>query len=202
MGSRFHHDLGRPVRSSWAHGFSDRVSLPCRLDDVTKFALRVAATWRRIDLAWSVYSFPFADPNVLDRLADGFRVAGASAGVGGYLPLNATNRLTDPKIKSLLFGKNIEGKDFWLSEAQWRQQRSADGAVEHFGYPVHAGMPESATGIDRIRNNLLCEQWPSLTRAFEICVVIFRIPEKNAQMRWGDYVMDTDTGPHPFSFIE
>ncbi len=55
-------------------------------------------TWRRIGLAWSVYSFPFADPNVLDRLAEGFRAAGASAGVGGYLPLNAINRLIGPEI--------------------------------------------------------------------------------------------------------
>ncbi len=122
--------------------------------------------------------------------------------MGGYLPLNVINRLIGPEIKSLLFGKKIEGKDFWLSEAQWRQQRSADGEVEHFGYPVHAGMPESATGIDQIRINLLCEQWPPLTKTFKICVVMFRIPEKNARMRWGDYVMVTNTGPHPFSFVE
>lgn len=91
------------------------------------------------------------------HLAKGFRVAGASAGAGGYLPLDATNRLTGSEIKSLLFGKEIKGREFWLSELSWRQQRSADGKVKRSGYPVHAGMPEAATGVDRVLKDMLCE---------------------------------------------
>jgi len=159
-------------------------------------------TWRRINLAWAVYSYPFADRNVLERLADGFKLAGAPKSVGGYLPLYAANKLSGAEIKSLLFGEKIEGKGFWLSEFSWQQHRTDDGAVTQVGDPIHAGLPRTARGVGRIQDDLLCEQWPALTKTFEICVAIFRVPERNARHRWGEYVMVTDTGPHPFSLVQ
>jgi TolB-like protein/class 3 adenylate cyclase/Flp pilus assembly protein TadD len=159
-------------------------------------------TWRRIGLAWSVYSYPFANRAVLDRLASGFKVAGASVGIGGYLPLDAINKLSGTEIESLLFGSEINGNNFWLTESRWRQQRSADGAVEHTGFPIHAGMAKQATGAGRIEDDMLCDQWPLSTTELEICVVIFRVSNPNARIRWGDYVMVTDTGPQPFSLVE
>ncbi len=159
-------------------------------------------TWRRIGLAWSVYSYPFASREVLDRLAGGFKAAGASAGIGGYLPLDTINKLSGAEIESLLFGSEISGNNFWFTESRWRQQRTADGAVEHTGFPIHAGMAKQATGAGRIEDDMLCDQWPLLTEDLEICVVIFRISNPNARIRWGDYVMVTDTGPQPFSLVE
>jgi tetratricopeptide (TPR) repeat protein len=159
-------------------------------------------TWRRVGLAWSVFAFPFADPDVLVRLAGGLMAAGAAAGVGEYLALDDSNRLPGPEIRSLLFGRAIEGRDFWLSDNAWTQRRSADGRVIHAGYPIHAGLPEAATGLDRVHGDLLCEVWPVLTDDFEICVGVFRISEPGARLRWGDYVMVTDTGPYPFSLAQ
>jgi TolB-like protein/class 3 adenylate cyclase/Tfp pilus assembly protein PilF len=159
-------------------------------------------TWRRIDLAWSAYSFPFAERSVLERLVDGFKAAGAPESVGGYLPLHAANKLSGSEIKSLLFGEKTEGKGFWLSEFSWQQQRTDEGVVTHAGDPIHAGLPRTARGVGRIQDDLLCEQWPVLTKDFEICVVIFRVSDPNARLRWGEYVMVTDTGPHPFSLIQ
>ncbi len=159
-------------------------------------------TWRRINLAWSMYTHPFAERGVLERLAAGFEAAGAPKSVGGYLPLDVTNQLRGPQIESLLFGAEIKGKDFWLSQFVWQQRRTAAGEVTHVGDPIHAGLPELASGLGRIQDDMLCEQWPALTKDFEICVVIFRVPERNARLRWGDYVMVTDTGPHPFSLVE
>ena len=153
-------------------------------------------------LAWSVFSYPFADRNVLERLAGGFKAAGAPESVGGYLPLHAANKLSGSEIKSLLFGEKIKGKGFWLSEFSWQQQRTDDGAVKHVGDPIHAGLPATARGVGRIQDDLLCEQWPVLTKTFEICVVIFRVPDRNAHLRWGEYIMVTDTGPHPFSLVQ
>ena len=63
-------------------------------------------------------------------------------------------------------------------------------------------MREGANGVGRIEDDMLCEKWSELTETFEICVVIFRIPERNARIRWGDFVMVTDTGPKPFSLVE
>lgn len=159
-------------------------------------------TWRRFGLAWAVYSHPFARREVLDRLARGFEKAGAWAGVGKYLPLHEENRLAGDEIKSLLFGHEINGTSFWLSESIWRQQRGTGGAVEHEGYPIHAGMDVSAEGAGRMEEDRLCEKWPLLAKTFETCVVIFRVTDPGAKTRWGDYVMVTDTGPHPFSLAE
>lgn len=156
-------------------------------------------TWRRIDLAWSVYSFPFADRRVLERFAAGLRAAGAPGSVGGYLSLHPRNRLGGEDIRALLFGHEIEGTDFWLAEHHWRERRAENGRVDHFGYPIHPGLPTTASGQGWIHDDRLCERWPALSTSFEICVAVFRVPGEAARARWGDYVMVTDTGPHPFS---
>ena len=159
-------------------------------------------TWRRVGLAWAVYAHPFRDRAVQERLAAGFKNAGASAGVAGYLPLDKSNRLGGSEVRSLLFGKVINGKSFWMSDATWRQRRTPDGRIGHEGYPVHPGLGRSVSGVGRIEGDRLCEQWPAAGGSFETCVVIYRIPDGNARIRWGDYVMVTDTGPHPFSLAD
>jgi TolB-like protein/Flp pilus assembly protein TadD len=199
-------ELGRAEQAeaafrSFSQGILNRPSMAWSVKPEA-FANPRFHTWRRLDLAWSVYSYPFADRGVLERLAAGFEAAGAPSSVGGYLPLGATNALRGPEIESLLFGAEIKGKNFWLSEFVWHQRRTAAGAVMHVGDPIHAGLPEIATGVGRIQDDMLCEQWPVLTKAFEICVVVFRVPGRQARLRWGDYVMVTDTGPQPFSLIK
>lgn len=176
----------------------------------TEQAKAAYGTWgqgfvgRSPNVAWSMAMHPFSQQSVLDRLANGFKGAGASS-VFGYLPLHTKNRLSGSEIKSLLFGKKIKGTDFW-NWGPWRQQRTADGTVKHSGYPIHVYMSapgdRADTGVGRIENDMLCEQWPAFTTAFEVCVVIFRIPEGSALSFRGDYVMVTDQGPNPFSLVE
>ena len=155
--------------------------------------------WRRIDLAWSVYAFPFSDKDVLDRLARGLELAGATVGVGRYLPLSGPNRLNGPEVRSLLFDQTIQGQDFWLSQFDWRQTRSPTGFVEHTGFDIHPGLPADATGQGEIKDDTLCETWPVISQITALCVAVFRVPDADAQTRWGEYVMVTDTGPHPFT---
>ena len=153
-------------------------------------------------LVRAVVVFPFLQRSVLDRLADGFENSGATAGIGGYMPLYAENRLKGSEIKSLLFGREIKGFDFWNNSRIWGQRRTADGKVEHLGFHIHSGVVRGDTGVGRIEDDMLCEQWPKLATALEVCVAIFRITEANARIRWGDYVMVTNTGPHPFRVVE
>ncbi len=161
-------------------------------------------TWWRVDLAWAVYAHPFASREVLERLAKGLKVAGATSGIGGFLPIYAENRLSGEEIGALLFGSSIGGKGFQPGAALWRQDRAADGTVRHSGYPLHPGLDRAATGIGRIVGDRLCERWPGQgpDAALETCVAIYRIADAKARLRWGDYVLATDTGPHPFSIIE
>ncbi len=81
-------------------------------------------------------------------------------------------------------------------------ERTADGGVEHFGWPIHSYVQAGGTGSGRIEKDMLCEQWGDLPKHLEICVVIFRVPERNARIRWGDYVMVTETGPQGFKLAE
>jgi TolB-like protein/thioredoxin-like negative regulator of GroEL len=154
----------------------------------------------RLHQVMSIY--PFSDPDVLDRLANGFKAGGVPVGIGGYLPLHKMNKLSGPEIKPLLFGKEITGIWFWYVNFTWRQQRTADGAVEHFGYQIHPNVHGGDTGVGRVENDMLCEQWADMPKDLEICVVVFRVPERAARIRWGDYVMVTGTGPQPFTIVE
>jgi len=67
---------------------------------------------------------------------------------------------------------------------------------------VHPGLDRAATGTGRIEGNRLCERWPRPDAAMETCVAIYRIVDPKARLRWGAYVMATDTGPQPFSMAE
>ena len=152
------------------------------------------------DLSTAVWWFPFSDPDVLHRLAAGFKIAGAPD--NGYVPVHDDNRLSGPAIRSLLFGAEIKGTQFWNYQP-WRQQRTADGAVRHSGFPIQLYIRGLTHGIGRIDNDLLCERWPEFSEDLEICVSIFRMPKTDSEIvRRGDYVMFTDIGPMPFRVVE
>jgi tetratricopeptide (TPR) repeat protein len=159
-----------------------------------------------IRLAGMVALYPFSDPDVLERLANGFKAGGVSVGIGGYLPLHSENQLSGQEIKSLLFGKEIKGHWFWFKGGEdgsyWRQPRTVDGGVRHFGFQIHQYLRSGASGVGRIENDMLCERWGNLAPELEICVVIFRVTDPLARARWGDYVMVTEAGPQPFNVVE
>ena len=96
----------------------------------------------------------------MDRLARSFVVAGATG--KGYFPLHNEAKLSGSEIESLLFGREIEGTEFFGYD-RWRQRRTVEGKVEHFGYPIHVGIPEADHGISRIEDDMLCEHWPART---------------------------------------
>ena len=105
------------------------------------------------------------------------------------------------EIESLLSGGKIECREFWNNQI-WRRQQTADGVVEYDGFMIQPGMPSKTIRTSRIEDDMLCERWPDEPQSLELCSVIFRIPEKIARNRWGDYVMVTDTGPHPFKLAQ
>jgi len=157
------------------------------------------------DLARAMVKFPIADRAKLALLAEGLELAGVKAQYpreyGGYLPLDASSRLTGVEIQRLLSGVRIEGKGFW-GAAPWQRVESKDGSVTYPVRQIQAGVPKGAIGDSRVRDNLLCEQWHTTVPPLELCSAIFRVPESNARMRWGDYVLATDLGPYPFRLAE
>ncbi len=146
--------------------------------------------------------FPFSTATVLNRFAAGLRMAGAPVRSGEFLPLHMANKLSGREIKSLLFGKQIEGTRFWNMDDRWRQQRMATGTVEHTGHAIQPGVNSGDSGVGKIEEDMLCEIWPKLAKDIELCFVVFLITDRVARIRWGDYVMVTDSGPHPFSVAD
>jgi len=139
---------------------------------------------------------------VLGRLAEGLSAAGATGSVGGHLPLVEEYRLSGEGIEELLFGQEIEGRDFWLSQSSWQQHRDPEGRVVHDGYALHAGLRSPARGIGRTEGDSLCDRWSSPDPPVEICVAVFRVPPGAGRLRWGDYIMVTDIGPAPFRVVD
>lgn len=185
----------------FSRGYLDRPSMSWTVRPET-FRNPRFHTWRNIDLAWSVFTHPFRDPLVQERFAASLRVAGAPEGIGGYLALNRGNRLTGAEIRDVSFGKEISGSDFWLAEKEWRQTRTEEGKVTHYGVPIHVGPPQSDEGEGTTRDDLLCERWLLEEQRVEICSSVYRMFDARSRARWGDYVMVTDIGPFPFSVRE
>ncbi len=157
-------------------------------------------TWRLDEI---VAKYPISDAGVLDRFADGLKDVGVSVQSGGYYPVHTTNKLTGPEIKTLLFGSQIGGDHPWCSSyCLWRQVRTADGTVQHLGHPIQPGVAAKDSGSGKIKNNMLCEIWPKLAKDIELCVAVFRITDRIARIKWGDYIMVTDHGPMPFSLTD
>jgi TolB-like protein/class 3 adenylate cyclase/Flp pilus assembly protein TadD len=155
-------------------------------------------------VAQAVSNYPFLDDRILQRLADGFEKAGARGGIwrgtGRYLKLNSETILSGEQVRSLLFGREIEGRSFWTGSF-WSQVRSDDGEVSHAGSPVHPGMSGYDQGESWIEDNRLCDRWPDFNKDLAWCALIFRNPDGGLEFR-NEYFMVTDTGPHPFSPVD
>jgi TolB-like protein len=159
-----------------------------------------------IDLADAMVLFPFSDSDVLRRLAKGLELSGIKVWYtvedGGYMPLVESNKLSGVEIESLLSGSTLEGKRFWGLGEPWGRQQSFDGVVKYTGFGIQSGVPNSSVGISRIEDDMLCERWLDNPEPLELCSLIFRLPEGNARIRWGDYVLVTDTGPNSFKIAQ
>ncbi len=157
------------------------------------------------DLSRSIEPFPFSDLEVLQRLAEGLEIAGMkvwySRNDGGYLPLHSLNKLSGPDIRSVFAGGRVEGKRFWYTD-RWQRLGNAVGAVEYRGSLVQVGAPRNVVGTSRVDDDMLCERWPGWSDQLELCSIIYRVPDGNARTRWGDYVIVTDDGPHPFRLVD
>lgn len=56
-----------------------------------------------------MYWFPFKDPEVADRFADGLLKAGLAGKPSGYYKLSEEDKLTGEEIRALVFGRTISG---------------------------------------------------------------------------------------------
>ncbi len=149
----------------------------------------------KIWIALAVSFFPFSDDKILQRLADGFEAAGGvERPPARYLKFNRETRLSGAEIKSLLFGRKIEGNEYFRGNA-WEQTRSSSGRVRHSGVSIHSGFKDIVEEADSwIEGDRLCHLWFHDSGNATICYLIFEDTARGP----GHYYMFTDEAPHPF----
>jgi TolB-like protein/class 3 adenylate cyclase/tetratricopeptide (TPR) repeat protein len=175
-------------------------------DEANKAWLKYRKSWKRNHgqfwIAAAVQFYPFQDREILTHLADGFEAAGGvERPPSRFLKLDARTRLSGEEIRALMFGRSIEGRDYWLGDS-WLQNRTLDGRVTSKEVGTTRTAVESVgeveiTGDSWIDGDRLCDRWPEAEVDLTICVTIFRDLDSGQN----SYYMVTDTGPHPFSVV-
>jgi len=74
--------------------------------------------------------WPFKDPKVADRLAEGLVKAGLPGQASDYCKVLKQNRLTGEEIRKLLFGHTRKGLVYGREEAPWSISCTKDGRIE------------------------------------------------------------------------
>jgi tetratricopeptide (TPR) repeat protein len=158
--------------------------------------------WYPPDLLRVMQFFPFKEPEVADRLADGLLKAGLSGQHNGYCNVYKEHKLTGVEIRSLVFGRTVTGISP-LTRQEWQIHRTKDGMISYQGkWPFSiftAG--ESESGKSWIEGNMLYEQRENIFRGLKYHMDIYRNPEGTPEMK-NEYFFVTDFGIFPFSPVD
>ena len=142
-----------------------------------------------------MYSYPFKDRAVADRMAEGLIKAGLK-GPSGYYPAFKENQLAGEEIKRLLFGSKITGFDL-LDRQQWWIDRGKNGEFIWRG----SGPISSDTGMSRIEGDLICTEFQKRLWGLEYCATVFRNPRGTYENK-DEHFLCTDFGFTPFSLVK
>jgi len=154
------------------------------------------------DLLRVMQFFPFKDPEVADRLADGLLKAGLSGRHHGYCNVSQAQRLTGVEIKSLLFGRTVTGVSP-LTRQEWRIHRTKDGEMNYQGkWPFSPLTPgENGSGKSWIEGDMLYDQWENNFRGLKYQMDVYRNPDGTREMK-NEYFFVTDFGIFPWSSVD
>ncbi len=148
-----------------------------------------------------MYFWPFKDPVVAKRFADGLVKAGLSPPPSGYYVLSDKERLTGNEIRALVFGRTVTGFDPWSAE-QWWIERDKDGQSTWRGTAEKSWSGprvEADSSTSWVEADLLCERWDM--QDFQVRLPVFRNPEGTKEDK-NEYIAIYDTGIYPWSPIE
>lgn len=172
-------------------------------------ALKIYGEGRRIEprIRNIMYFFPFGDPSVTDRFAEGLIKAGVPGRSSEYLPAFKENRLNGEEIKRLLFGSTITGFfGNYPGGRQWQVDRGRDGGFTWRGpEPNPTGKNEqepilSDTGKSWIEGDMICQQFQKRFWGHEFCSTVFRNP-KGTDEGMDEYFLFQDFASVAFSLV-
>jgi adenylate cyclase len=156
-----------------------------------------------------MYFFPFNDPVLADRFAEGLIKAGVPGRPSEYLPAFKENRLNGEEIKRLLFGSTITGFNNNYPDGQkWWIDRGRDGGITWRGQDpilfstVKNGQEpiSSDTGKSWIEGDMICQQYQKRLWGLEFCATVFRNPKGTDESK-DEYFFFQDFGSVAFSLV-
>jgi adenylate cyclase len=154
-----------------------------------------------------MYFFPFSNPSLADRFAEGLIKAGVPGRPSEYLPAFKENRLNGEEIKRLLFGSTSIGFfGNYPGGRQWQIDRGRDGRFTWSGpEPISTAKDGqerilSDTGKSRIEGDMLCQQFQKRFWGLEFCSTVFRNP-KGTEEGKDEYFSFHDFGSVAFSLV-
>jgi len=154
------------------------------------------------DLLRVMQFFPFRDPEVADRLADGLLKAGLPGQPSGYCKVSTEYKLTGGEIKSLVFGRTVTGLSP-LTRMEWRIHRTKDGKISYQGnWPFSIITPgEGGKGTSWIEGDILYDQWKNIFRGLKYHMAVYHNPDGTPEMK-NEYFFVTDFGIFSWSPVD
>jgi TolB-like protein/class 3 adenylate cyclase/Flp pilus assembly protein TadD len=190
--------LSAPLAAAYAHLGRDKEA-PIALDNY-----RNEWSWWgwSPDLLQVMQFFPFKNPEVADRLADGLLKAGLPGQPSGYCKVSQEHKLTGSEIRSLVFGQSVTGFSIF-SEVEWRIHRTKDGKISYQGNWPFTIMPpgESGSGKTWIEGDMLYDQWEHIFRGLKYSMDVYRNPDGESEAK-NKYFFVTDFGIFPWSPVD
>jgi len=127
-----------------------------------------------IGLQREMYFWPFKNPEVVERFADGLLKAGISGRLSEYYKISEKNKLTGEEIKTLILGQRVAGSAL------------IGGLHSQTGFPFEV---ISEIGKSWSKADMICTQWHGL----KYCAPVFRNPEARPEML-NEFLIITDYG--------
>jgi adenylate cyclase len=141
-----------------------------------------------------MYWFPFKDPEVADRFADGLLKAGLAGEPAGYYKFSEEDKLSGEEIRALVFGRTISGF-FPGTGHEWWMDCAEDGKSTFRGPLVELVLrdSDSDSGMAWIEGDMLWHQWQRFYPGLKVCETVFPNPEGTREMK-NEYISCKDKG--------
>jgi TolB-like protein len=149
------------------------------------------------NLTTAMYYFPFKDPTVADRLAEGLIKAGLPGETSGCYKVSEEDRLSGEEIRSLFFGRTRSGFHYRSGDLKWKEA-TENGKITWRGYMS----PGDTVGTSWIENDMLCERFYDIFKfGLEECGPVFRNPYGSEKLK-NEYLWMTDIGIKGWSLVK
>ena len=141
------------------------------------------------NLTQAMYYFPFKDPTVADRLAEGLLKAGLKGKTSGYYKVSEKDRLSGEEIRSLLFGSTRSESHPFINILILKKTTENGKITQR-----RADIDENMVGASWIEKDILCERFYGAIHAgMENCGPVFRNPSGSKEQK-NEYLWMTNHG--------